>query len=137
MSRASAAAPRAVVLHEEDCPLESWTEESARAVRWRLLLSGGRTPTRGLTLGVAELPAGGLEAPVLHRHAQVEVYYVLAGTGIVSVDGVEHPVRPGSTVYIPGNAHHGARNTGEDTLRLLYVFDADSFDDVEYDFTQP
>ena len=47
---------------------------------------------------------------------------------------VEHALRPGSSVFIPGDVWHGARNTGHDVLRLLYVFAADSFSDVNYVF---
>ena len=75
--------------------------------------------------------------PVVHRHAQTEAYYILSGEGIVTIDGVDHPVRAGSVVYLPGDCAHGATNTGEETLRLLYVFAADSFDEIEYRFEKP
>ena len=123
-----------VVLHENDCALESWSDETHDRVRWRTLLSADRTPTSALTMGVAELPPGHAGPVVTHRHQQVEAYYVLAGEGIVSIAGVEHPVRAGSAVFLPGDAEHGAVNTGAETLRLLYVFAADSFDQVQYRF---
>lgn len=126
-----------VVLHEHDCEPESWGDETRALVRWRTLLSADRTPTRALTLGVAELPPGAAKQVFPHRHAQVEVYYVLSGEGIVSISGVEHPVRAGSAVYLPGDVEHGAVNTGSETLRLLYVFAADSFEEVEYRFSPP
>lgn len=126
-----------VVLHEEECELESWSEESRALVRWRTLLSADRTPTNALTLGVAELPPGASKPIHTHRHAQVEAYYVLSGEGVVSIAGVEHPVRTGSAVFLPGDAEHGAFNTGTGTMRLLYVFAADSFDQVEYRFSTP
>jgi mannose-6-phosphate isomerase-like protein (cupin superfamily) len=129
--------PKPVVLHERSCELESWSEESADRVRWRTLLSGDRTPTRALTMGVAELPAGPPREIVTHRHAQIEAYYILSGEGVVLIDGVEHAVRAGSAVYLPGDVEHAAANTGGETLRLLYVFAADSFDQVEYRFQQP
>lgn len=129
---------RPVVLHEDDVPLESWSEEASDRVAWRTLFSGGRTPTRGLTLGVAELPPGGPPETVAHRHAQIEAYYVLAGEGVVVIDGERHAVRVGSAVFLPGDVQHVAANTGRETLRLLYVFDADSFDEVQYHFsTEP
>ena len=46
----------------------------------------------------------------------------------------EHRLRAGSSVFIPGNVWHGARNTGTNVLRLLYVFATDSFADVYYEF---
>jgi quercetin dioxygenase-like cupin family protein len=49
----------------------------------------------------------------------------------------EHGLRPGSAVFIPGGAEHGVRNTGAGILRLLYAFAADSFAEVEYEFSSP
>jgi len=124
-----------VVLHEQDCPLESFGEATRDRVEWRTLLSADRTPTGALTLGVAILPPAARSDLVTHRHAQVEAYYVLEGEGLVSIDGVDHPVRAGSAVFLPGDCEHAALNTGSATMRLLYVFAADSFADVEYRFS--
>jgi mannose-6-phosphate isomerase-like protein (cupin superfamily) len=126
-----------IVRREADCELESWADPVRGYVAWRTLFSGDRTPTAELTMGVAELPpgAGGPDNP--HRHQQAEVYYILAGRGTVWVDGVTREVAAGTAVFIPGNAPHFARNTGVDVLRLLYVFAADAFDAVRYEFPQP
>jgi hypothetical protein len=94
----------AIVVHESDSPLEGWDDPVRGTVTWRTLLSGDRTPTKGLTVGVAE------------------------------IEGVDHPIRAGTTVFVPGNTLHGARNTGPEVLRVLYVFATDSFSDVVYDF---
>ena len=126
--------PEAFVVHEEDCKVEGTPEAAPGALRWRTLVSGDRTPTDSLTVGVAELEPGESRPFRPHRHSQAEVYYILSGEGTVSVSGTDHPVRPGSTVFIPGGAAHGARNTGAELLRLLYVFPTGSFSDVEYEF---
>lgn len=128
------ASSQAVVVHESSCPLESWDEAQRGNVVWRTLISGDRTPTSQMTLGVAEIGPGDTEHLGLHRHEAAEIYYVLSGEGVVSIDGAEHPLRAGSSVFVPGNVLHGARNTGRETLRLLYVFAADSFSGVEYVF---
>ncbi len=126
---------QSVVLHEQDCPLESWSESRDRVV-WRTLFSGDRTPTEGLTVGVAELAPTGEREVLTHRHAPPEVYYVLAGQGVVFVDEEQHALRPGSVVFVPADAEHAAANTGAEPLRLLYVFPTDSFDEVEYHFSE-
>jgi quercetin dioxygenase-like cupin family protein len=128
---------RPFVTHEEACELEQWGDTPDARVRWRTLLSADRTPTGSLTVGVAELPPGVSEDFRPHRHEQAEAYYILSGEGIVTISGVEHPVRPGSAVFIPGGALHGAVNTGAHLLRLLYVFPAASFDEVRYEFPEP
>jgi mannose-6-phosphate isomerase-like protein (cupin superfamily) len=127
-------AAAAHVIDEADAPLEGWDDPARGAVTWRTLVSGDRAPTRDLTLGVAEvLPANAGRAR-LHRHAQAEVYYILAGTGVISIDGVEHPLVPGTCAFVPGDALHGAWATGEAPLRILYVFAADAFDQIQYRF---
>ena len=125
---------RGTVVHEADCELEGWDDAIRGTIVWRTLLSGDRTPTSQLTLGVTEVGRGQPYPFIPHRHAQAEIYYVLSGEGVVSIDGIEQPLRAGSSVFIPGNIWHGARNTGDDVLRLLYVFATDSFSDVEYVF---
>ena len=124
---------RPVVIYETDCALEGWDDPVMGRVIWRTLLSGDRTPTAKLTVGIAEV---GPDAHDFHphRHAPPEVYHILAGEGVVTVAGTDHPVRAGATVFIPANAWHGTRNTGREPLRLLYVFAVDSFADVVYEF---
>jgi mannose-6-phosphate isomerase-like protein (cupin superfamily) len=99
-------------------------------VRWKTLISAGRTPSQSLTLGVAVIAPG--ETPRAHRHEQVEAYLVLEGTGIVTIDGSPHPVRPGAAVFIASNAMHTVQSTGQTSLRLAYVLAADALEDVEY-----
>ncbi|MEX5235124.1 cupin domain-containing protein [Kocuria arenosa] len=132
MGNDDTAAPEPVVLQEDDRPVEGWDDERGR-LSWRPLFSADATPTEHLVTGVAELGEGGFLA--LHRHEQTETYYVTAGEGVVSLEGAEHPVRPGSTVFIPGSAEHGIRNTGATTLRFFYALAADDFTDVEYVFS--
>jgi mannose-6-phosphate isomerase-like protein (cupin superfamily) len=134
MKEANVRTPRPVVINEEQCELEAWDDPTRGKVRWRTLLSGDRTPTSAMTVGVAEVEAGHPNSFHPHRHEPAEVYYILEGEGIVSIDNVDHRVRAGSTVFIPGNAWHCARNTGAKALRLLYIFAVDSFADVTYVF---
>ena len=126
------AAPEDLVLQEDDCPVEGWNDERGE-LTWRPLFSADSTPTDQLVTGVAELQQGGFLA--LHRHEQAETYYVLAGEGVVSLAGAELPVQSGSTVFLPGSAEHGIRNTGTQKLRFFYALAADDFTDVEYVFS--
>lgn len=124
---------RATLVHQADCVTEGGDDPRFAAVTWRTLISGDRTPTKGLTMGVTEVRE--TDAPFeLHRHVQAETYYILSGHGIISFEGVEQPLSPGDAVYIPSNLVHAARCVGPEPLRILYVFAADSFSDVEYEF---
>lgn len=128
------AGEKPIVIHGDEPPRESWDDPVKGRIAWWTLFSGDRTPTAALTAGVAELEPGGWLG--LHRHAPAEIYYVLEGRGIVTLDGVEHEVSAGSAVFIPGNVEHGSRNPGDAPLRVLYAFAADSFAEVEYRFSE-
>ena len=125
---------RAVFRKVSDCETESWRDDVTGHVDWWTLFSADRTPTSGLTVGIADVPVGAPRPPRGHTHAQSEVYVFLSGTGEVVIDGESTPVTSGDAVFIPGGVEHMAVNTGSETLRLLYFFAADSFSDIKYEF---
>ncbi|MGY1750501.1 cupin domain-containing protein [Modestobacter sp. SYSU DS0511] len=112
---------------------ETWDDPVRGKVSFRVLFSQDRTPTAALYTGLTELAPDGWLG--LHRHSATEVYHLVEGSGIVVLDGVEHPVTAGSAVFIPGDTEHGIRNTGPGPLRFVYAFPTDSFDDVRYRFS--
>lgn len=120
-----------VVLHAAPCQ-EGWDDAGRGNVLWRTLFSSDITPTNALTAGVCEITPG--NALEVHRHSAPEVYFILAGTGLMTVGDAEHVVRADSAIYVPGNALHGIRNIGTDLLRLFYVFAVDGFGEVKYVF---
>ena len=128
--------PFVVHFDTADIPLEHWDDPVKGKVSWRTLVSGDCTPSTELTVGVADIEPGRPDAHNPHRHTQAEVYTIVSGEGIVHVDGIDHAVATGATVFIPGGVWHFARNTGDTTLRLVYVFAADSFSDIEYEFPE-
>ena len=129
----SSATIEPLVVDEANAPLDGWDDPVRGRMRWRTLFSKGGTPTDGITCGIAELGPGDWLG--LHRHAPLEIYYVLAGAGIVTLNGAEVAVKPGSAVFIPGMAEHGVRQTGAEFLRFFYGFPVNSLDKVEYLFS--
>jgi mannose-6-phosphate isomerase-like protein (cupin superfamily) len=121
------------VVDEADAPLDGWDDPVKGRIRWRTLFSKGGTPTDGITCGVCDLGPGDWLG--LHRHAPLEIYYVWAGAGVVTLAGNEVAVKAGSAVFIPGMAEHGVRQTGSELLRFFYGFPVDSLDTVEYLFS--
>lgn len=114
-------------------PVQGWNDARGHAA-WTRLFSQGETPTDSMTAGVAELPNGGFLAP--HRHPQAEIYYMLQGEAIVTVDGVAHAVSGGTALFIPGGSEHGIRNEASELVRFFYVFAVDRIEQVEYTFSK-
>ncbi|KAH7393986.1 RmlC-like cupin domain-containing protein [Phaeosphaeria sp. MPI-PUGE-AT-0046c] len=107
-------------------------------VSWKTLISQPGTSTDTFTVGIASCrPQGRGEGGVglkMHRHTHAEVYYVVAGRGVVTVEGEEYEVQEGGVVFIPGDAEHGMRCVGSEEVKWLYIFAADGFEKVEYRF---
>jgi mannose-6-phosphate isomerase-like protein (cupin superfamily) len=121
-----------VLRQESDVAEETWNDTRGR-LSFRTLIDGDETATTCLTFGTATLAAGGWLSP--HRHAQPEIYYVLSGSGALTIDGVRHDVSAGTGIFIPGNAEHGISNAGSTPLKFLYAFAVDGFSEVVYVFS--
>jgi len=56
------------------------------------------------------------------KHAcRAEHWYVVRGTGTVTLDGVDHPVRPGTAVDVPTGVAHRIANDSADVLVFVEV----------------
>ena len=74
-----------------------------------------------------------IDGAKLHYHKRsTELYYVLDGSGTVSLDGAEHSVFKGSLVHIPAGVVHGARGR----MRVLVVGIPDIADDDYFEVPQ-
>ncbi len=123
--------PEPFVKRVEDVKAETWSDARGR-LSFHTLVSGDVTPSEGLTAGVSSLEPGGELAA--HSHAPPEIYHVLEGSALVTIDGVEQEVSAGATVFIPGDALHSVRNPFDRPFKIFYVFPADRFDQIEYKF---
>lgn len=57
-----------------------------------------------------------------HTHdVHEELIMVYAGQGIALVDGVEHPMQPGTSLYLAPHSKHKFINNGNDELRFFWV----------------
>ncbi len=68
------------------------------------------------------------------RHAhRAEHWFVVAGTGVVTLDGQLTDVAPGRAVDVPVGAAHRIENTGREPLIFVEVQHGDSFgeNDIE------
>ena len=130
-------APKPVSINQADLEWEGWSEASIAAesaMRWKLLISGERTESRGLVTGLAEIPPGA--RLLLHHHAPEETYFVVSGRGRMEIDGHSSEIGPGCAVYIPPAARHALRCTGAEPLVFVFAFARDRFDQITYHFDQ-
>jgi len=104
------AGPARAVVRLEDCEPEFTGDRE-----FRVLLSEGLT----ITQFAGMIPPG--RAPA-HQHTYDEVVHVLAGRGVVHLDGADTPIGPGTSIYLPPLAPHCLENTGRDPLRVIGIF---------------
>ncbi|MGB7285980.1 MAG: cupin domain-containing protein [Salaquimonas sp.] len=116
----------------DDQPIEGGFDPAFGNVTWQTLISGDKTNSNGLILGVATFPANGVLH--LHRHLPPEFYFCIAGSGVVTMDGLKYTITQGSAVYIPGNVEHGVV-AGPGGLTFAYGFSEDAFSAIEYRFS--
>lgn len=123
------------VRHVSESAWTQWDDPRNGSLSFTSTIGDGSTPSHDLTAGLTKVPAAGWLG--LHSHVATEVYHVLAGEGLVHLDGEEHPVRSGSFVFIPSGCVHGIRNTGERELEFFYVYAANSATDERTRYSYP
>ena len=75
--------------------------------------------SNNLALGTQQLPMGS-GIPV-HRHLHMdEAFYVLQGSGTVTLNDVRHICERGGTIFIPKNTWHGFSSPDQE-LVLLWI----------------
>jgi mannose-6-phosphate isomerase-like protein (cupin superfamily) len=84
----------------------------------RELMHPSQYAARNQSLAEALVEPGGRTQAHRHR-ATEELYHILAGAGIMRLDGERFEVRPGDTVLIPPGSVHCIENPGVEALRFL------------------
>jgi quercetin dioxygenase-like cupin family protein len=75
---------------------------------------------QGFTMGVTTFPPG--TSIRLHSHNTIEQVTVIEGEGVAVLNGEEIPARPYDTTQISPGELHRFINTGESTMRILWVY---------------
>lgn len=97
------------------------------------LIDRSTTSITQCSLAEEILPSG--KAIKAHYHkTHEEIYYLLTGSGQMTVGDESQNVSAGDAVYIPINSVHSLENNGPDDIRLVVIVGpAFSFDDVWMD----
>ena len=56
-----------------------------------------------------------------HVHAWEHMAYITEGSGVVTVEGEQFPIRAGDAVLVPGGARHQFTNTGDVMLSRVTI----------------
>lgn len=104
------------MFHESEVPMEP--APNARGVRLRWVIGKANGAPR-YAMRVFEVEPGG-EIP-LHHHWYEQEMYVLEGQGMAGDERSERPIGPGTVIYVPPDAPHRLRNTGQGLLRFICV----------------
>lgn len=99
---------------------------------WRTLISGDKTNSNGLILGVATIQAYGILRP--HRHLPPEFYVCTGGSGVVTMDGAYYCLKPQAALFIPSDVEHCVV-AGAEGMTFLHGFGEDAFSAIDYRFS--
>lgn len=59
----------------------------------------------------------------VHVHDSEETIFVLSGHGLITINGEERvPLEPETVIVLRGGEPHGLTNTGNEALRVLWVY---------------
>ncbi len=106
---------RPVDIHNID-RVEAFTTKDGSEIRE--LLAHRNSCIRNQTLAEARVAAGASTTP--HYHVETEeIYYILAGQGLMRVEDDTQAVGPGDAIAIPPGALHEITNTGDEVLKFL------------------
>ncbi|MDN3920218.1 cupin domain-containing protein [Roseateles violae] len=115
-----AAAPAMVIVHEDAVKREEPPPHGAIGMSTAYRISDAAPAPRALEFRKRVLHRGAAIGP--HPIDHDEVYYVLAGEGEVSSDGVSQQLKPGMAAYLYKGAVVGIRQLGEEPLALIVSY---------------
>ena len=102
-------------------PMVSDPDDHRPDSMWRLVTDPGDGRARVPMALLFERCAVGDRIP-LHRHDLDEVVVIVEGTASYHLDGSDHDVSAGDTVFVLAGTVHGTRNTGNVALVLHAMF---------------
>ncbi len=86
----------------------------------RPLLDRTTAPITQCSLAKETLSSGKAVTPHYHEVLE-EIYYILSGSGVMTIGEESQAVGLGDAVYIPKNNVHSLTNTGAEDMKILLV----------------
>ena len=82
-----------------------------------LLVSERTCHSKKLSITLVEMEPGGIQR--IHSHEPEQMYYILEGSGIMTVEGEQKRVEAGDCIFFASFSEHGLENTGNTRLKYL------------------
>lgn len=115
--------------HIQDHRFEVWNPAKS-AVAIRSLVDATHTPTRGLVVGIAQIP----DTLLMHQHDALEIYFILRGQARMQLGERTVHLEPEVWVTLPARIPHHTQNLTPEPVEVLYAFADDTLTNIEYVF---
>src|SRR5512133_3100979 len=76
----------------------------------KMLLDKFNSESKGLNVNEGTLAAGGSTPGAAHMAPHDEIYYVVRGEAVLTMDGAKYDIGPGDLIYIPCDTFHSLVN---------------------------
>ena len=76
---------------------------------------------KGINYSVAQFTLEPGKKSKLHKMKSSEIYYILEGSGEISIDGESFHIEKDDSVYVPPNSKQFIKNSGSGNLRFLCI----------------
>ncbi len=107
-----------MIVHAENLKIERRDGEKAGTISH--LLSTKQMHNKGRLFAKITLEPGAKVALHTH-HNDFEVFYIVAGTGLVVDNHTEQQVKAGDMIFTDDGENHSIENRGEDILEYLAI----------------
>ncbi len=97
----------------------------------KALVDPANSGTKRVDFRISSYAPKAYVAEHVHR-VQEQIYYVLEGEGVLTLDDASHLMRPHDYVYVPPGVRHGFTNTGLQPL-VFFVVTTPASDDAPAD----
>jgi len=107
-----------IIAHEKDTAGHHLESPEVKNVTMKVLVS----PEQGWqdhVMRLIELGRGGYTPR--HAHDWPHINYIVAGRGVLHMDGRDTPVSAGTYAFVPSGCRHQFRNAGADTFRFICI----------------
>ncbi|UOR01355.1 cupin domain-containing protein [Leucobacter allii] len=110
-----------LVISDTDAPSTMLGLHGGRGVnRWKRFVTGLMLHADWDSFEHNRLDPGGAIGEHVHTRTE-EVYFIVAGRGLMTLNGEQHEVGPGDLIMTPLNGRHAIENLGDDVLEFVVV----------------